>query len=722
MRNNKGFVVSAVLYPLLVLFLALIMGFLSLSDTRKRILDRMKLEITDSIFDEASCSCDTIMNKLNFIIKNGISGSGGTAENLIKLNIKLYDSFSEVPTVNNTDNDIAIISDTLFMYYYITDIEPSSPQSGDLWIHVRQGAPNYLQSDTVKVPVAYIEQYIDGEWTYIESAVWSNKQWNKLDYTEGETATKDTIVNGYTAIVNGEKVTGALDISNSYFEISDSSSNVGYLGGQPVTADALVYAGNKYDRDFYKLVVSSTNASGVKTQIVLGTDSVGDSSTYNNSSSCTGTWTDSVVVLNKIVQVSPYIVAVFWEKDTEVYNYQNGCYMGNSAYSEISSDIVTAAYYVSTFYLDGTTLTKKDTKQLNTIGEISRNYRKKNYQKYVDGSDTYQGQDLYTGNSQTTSYWHEVSEDFQNHLGGTSQYLKWYQFSEESTYKVDYDADDTSSQHDYETKRMVNKDFCININNGTITVYTYDTSTDSSGNTTYSYYYTDVKNTYNSYTGKMDSASVWDFWAGSLYAITYTSNPECGDSSLSRCNGTEKSVSVHFQRQASYRTSVSISSSSVASLEYYDKFKSYSSYRYSGLGGNWYLDYRIRLNVKKFSLTLYSVASKSSSVIYNDSTSEIYEDSVSVDLSNMLGSSKSYSTACWYSDNIHKILCTVKGYPTTERSGTPNGYVFITLGISEGATLNLVLENVSYRDKLNGTLYGTEALDGLNNNVVRYYR
>ena len=35
-KNNKGFVVSAVLYPLLVLFLALIMGLLAMSDTRKR--------------------------------------------------------------------------------------------------------------------------------------------------------------------------------------------------------------------------------------------------------------------------------------------------------------------------------------------------------------------------------------------------------------------------------------------------------------------------------------------------------------------------------------------------------------------------------------------------------------------------------------------------------------------------------------------------------------
>ena len=77
MKNKKGFVVSAVLYPLLVLFLAIIMGLLSMTDTRKRILDKMKLEITDNIFDDVACSCDTILAKLNYIIANGTGGSGG---------------------------------------------------------------------------------------------------------------------------------------------------------------------------------------------------------------------------------------------------------------------------------------------------------------------------------------------------------------------------------------------------------------------------------------------------------------------------------------------------------------------------------------------------------------------------------------------------------------------------------------------------------------------
>ncbi len=64
MRNRKGFVVSAVLYPLLVIFLALIMGLLSMSTTRKKILENMKNEVSDTIFDTSTCDCEKIGKEL----------------------------------------------------------------------------------------------------------------------------------------------------------------------------------------------------------------------------------------------------------------------------------------------------------------------------------------------------------------------------------------------------------------------------------------------------------------------------------------------------------------------------------------------------------------------------------------------------------------------------------------------------------------------------------
>jgi hypothetical protein len=46
-----------------VLFLALVMGLLSMSSTRKKILDNMKQEISGAIFDN-SCDCEVINNTL----------------------------------------------------------------------------------------------------------------------------------------------------------------------------------------------------------------------------------------------------------------------------------------------------------------------------------------------------------------------------------------------------------------------------------------------------------------------------------------------------------------------------------------------------------------------------------------------------------------------------------------------------------------------------------
>ncbi len=57
---RRGFVVSAMLYPLLLLFLSLIMGLLAMSTTRKKILENMKNEVADSLFEKSSCDCKRI--------------------------------------------------------------------------------------------------------------------------------------------------------------------------------------------------------------------------------------------------------------------------------------------------------------------------------------------------------------------------------------------------------------------------------------------------------------------------------------------------------------------------------------------------------------------------------------------------------------------------------------------------------------------------------------
>ena len=187
-KGKKGFVVSAVLYPLLVLFLAIIMGLLSMTDTRKRILDKMKLEITDNIFDDAACSCDTILAKLNYIIANGTGGSGGDtgsyAYNKLTLNVKTYESYGDFPVVGNIIGDIAVLSDTPIKNYYVSKNVPKSPQEGTVWIVQDNTSNYYVTSDWNRIGISYVMQYENSKWVLKKSYVYNGESWTMLYYVK----------------------------------------------------------------------------------------------------------------------------------------------------------------------------------------------------------------------------------------------------------------------------------------------------------------------------------------------------------------------------------------------------------------------------------------------------------------------------------------------------------------------------------------------------------
>ena len=215
MKNKKGFVVSAVLYPLLVLFLAIIMGLLSMTDTRKRILDKMKLEITDNIFDDAACSCDTILAKLNYIIANGTGGSGGDtgsyAYNKLTLNVKTYEAYSDFPVVGNIIGDIAVLSDTPIKNYYVSTSVPKSPQEGTVWIVQDNTSNYYVTSDWNRIGISYVMQYENSKWVLKKSYVYNGESWTMLYYVN--------LKNGYVDItgtdINAE-ITKTYDYTGEY--------------------------------------------------------------------------------------------------------------------------------------------------------------------------------------------------------------------------------------------------------------------------------------------------------------------------------------------------------------------------------------------------------------------------------------------------------------------------------------------------------------------------
>ena len=221
-KNNKGFVVSAVLYPLLVLFLALIMGLLAMTDTRKRILDKMKLEISDSIFDEATCSCDTILNKLNYLIKNGVGGGGGGSYtyNVLGLNVKTYEEPSSMPNIGNSIGDIAVISTTEMPEnnYYVSTTPPREPKEGTIWIVQDRTSNYYVESDYSKIGVSYVMQYEGDTWNLKKSYVFQNGKWELLYYVNVHNHEVDltgTDINGVTEWTYG--YTGEYQVFKSVF-------------------------------------------------------------------------------------------------------------------------------------------------------------------------------------------------------------------------------------------------------------------------------------------------------------------------------------------------------------------------------------------------------------------------------------------------------------------------------------------------------------------------
>ena len=214
-KNKKGFVVSAVLYPLLVLFLAIIMGLLSMTDTRKRILDKMKLEITDNIFDDAACSCDTILAKLNYIIANGTGGSGGDtgsyAYNKLTLNVKTYEAYSDFPVVGNIIGDIAVLSDTPIKNYYVSTSVPKSPQEGTVWIVQDNTSNYYVTSDWNRIGISYVMQYENSKWVLKKSYVYNGESWTMLYYVN----LKNNYVDLTKSDINAE-ITKTYDYTGEY--------------------------------------------------------------------------------------------------------------------------------------------------------------------------------------------------------------------------------------------------------------------------------------------------------------------------------------------------------------------------------------------------------------------------------------------------------------------------------------------------------------------------
>ena len=205
-KPKKGFVVSAVLYPLLILFLALLLGLLSMSDTRKRILDKMKLEIGDSLFDDGECTCETLSSKLDYILQHGVGGGGSGIPGsglMIDINVKKYETISELPTQCQV-NEIAIITDVDIPSYFLSATAPIKPADGTVWI-VQDNTSEYkLTSDDMEIGISYAMQYINGTWEIKKGYMCGTSGWQLLYYIDPEDIQGSDIQTVYNYDYTGE--------------------------------------------------------------------------------------------------------------------------------------------------------------------------------------------------------------------------------------------------------------------------------------------------------------------------------------------------------------------------------------------------------------------------------------------------------------------------------------------------------------------------------------
>lgn len=107
--NNKGFAVSGVLYPILVLFLMLLLGVLNITSARKTVFDKTKNDIIDELNDPNSQNTPviTVIGKDITILNN---------TNIPGFNFDLKDNVTAVNSAGEpfTQNEIMVKSDPEF--------------------------------------------------------------------------------------------------------------------------------------------------------------------------------------------------------------------------------------------------------------------------------------------------------------------------------------------------------------------------------------------------------------------------------------------------------------------------------------------------------------------------------------------------------------------------------------------------------------------------------
>src|SRR5574344_34976 len=111
---------------------------------------------------------------------------------------------SNIPTVAGANYQMDIISTTPVNGYYLSDIAPTSPTKGMVWIKTSDNGQNRIYSTTFSQKIDSILQYDGSSWNNIGAFQYYNSKWNNVGKTS------------YTYACTGEYQTFIAPISGYY--------------------------------------------------------------------------------------------------------------------------------------------------------------------------------------------------------------------------------------------------------------------------------------------------------------------------------------------------------------------------------------------------------------------------------------------------------------------------------------------------------------------------
>jgi len=153
--NNKGFAASGVLYTILIIGLVSMVSLLYDLQNKKSVLDKLKIDVVEATNE--ACSDPGFV-----------------------LNATAYATSSAKPS-SSTENAIAVITTTTLGKVSLTKEAPTLPASGDVWIALSYFQNNYIIENNIKIPIAYVQQYISGAWAYKEAYIFHGTSWSALN-------------------------------------------------------------------------------------------------------------------------------------------------------------------------------------------------------------------------------------------------------------------------------------------------------------------------------------------------------------------------------------------------------------------------------------------------------------------------------------------------------------------------------------------------------------